>query len=163
MNGSRLLSFLLLGVVALAASGYMEPRWLRALGIDLEGLTGGQEVRAERARQATLQRKSEITAYRIQAKRGVVEQLVRQELTLFEAAAWFRFFNENPADYQDDYRRAWPGRCDGEKVCRQVIHWVYTDLYGGPPSSRAEAEKDRLEQVLEDYLKEHRTVELPQI
>jgi hypothetical protein len=160
MNRSRLRSFLLLGIVCLAGTGYLGTGWLSALGLDLECLAGGQEVRQERVRQAKLYHRGEVTASRIQAKRGVVEQLLHHELTLFEAAAWFRYFNENPPDCQDDYRKNWPGRSDGEKVCRQVINWVYTDLFHDVSPSRAEEEKDRLERILEEHLKEHQTVEL---
>jgi hypothetical protein len=160
MIGSRLVSALLLGIACLAGISYSRPEWWSALGFDRNSHLERDDC-AERTRTQKLQRRGEVSARRIEVKRGIVDQMLRSELTLFEAAAWFRYLNENPADCQDDYRKAWPGRSDGEKLCRQVINWVYTELYHQISPSRAEEERDRLEQILDKHLAEHGTVELP--
>ena len=54
------------------------------------------------------------------ARNQVVDRLLEGELTLIQAAAWFRYLNENPPRLASDYRGQWPGDSDGEKLCRVI-------------------------------------------
>ena len=71
---------------------------------------------------------SEIVHERIKAKNRVVARLLAKEISLLEAAAWFRYLNDNPPERPCDFRRMMPGASDGEKACRQVVEWA-----GGVP------------------------------
>src|SRR5262245_21325647 len=44
-----------------------------------------------------------IVQARMHAKNRVVERLLVGELSLVEAAAWFRFLNDNPPDHRSDF------------------------------------------------------------
>ena len=68
-----------------------------------------QEQEAERRREADLARKREIVERRISAKRQVARQVIGRELTLVQAAAWFRFLSETPEDCRE-YEPVRPGR-----------------------------------------------------
>jgi hypothetical protein len=93
---------------------------------------------------------------RIKGKIKVIDRLLAGELTLLEAAAWFRHLNDNPPEAPLDYRTHWPGGSDGEKLCRQVIYWVRMRR-----SPEAEGSAERLERELEELLAAGSEVELP--
>jgi hypothetical protein len=104
---------------------------------------------------------SDIVTDRIRVKQKVVERLLAGELSLVEAAAWFRFVNDHPPDCRCDFRRAMPGRSDGEKACRQVLAWAELDLKAGMPESQVELVRCRLEGELASLLAEGDEIELP--
>jgi hypothetical protein len=103
----------------------------------------------------------EIKQRRIQAKGQVVDRLLAGDLSLVQAAAWFRFLDDQPEDWPDDFRRRMPGRGDGDKACRQVISWVRIRLTGRLVRSQGAAAVDRLENELNVLLAENDDVELP--
>jgi hypothetical protein len=88
---------------------------------------------------------------RIRAKDAVATKVAAGEMGLLEAAAWFRHLNETPADTPDRHWRREPGRCDGERLCRQVIRYV-TNLQKEVISTE---ERDRLVLQLEEELAGH--------
>jgi hypothetical protein len=102
-----------------------------------------------------------VVAARLKEKERVVARLRDGELTLLEAAAWFRFLNDNPPEHPAVFRTRFPGRSDGEKACRQVIAWVKTTLFRTVPESQAASEVSRLEAELAALLAEHEHIELP--
>jgi hypothetical protein len=104
---------------------------------------------------------SEIARRRIRAKNKVVKQLLAGEMSLAEAAAWFRFVNDNPPEFRCDFRSTMPGRCDGEKACRQVISWVEGELPNRMPLSQADLVLCRLQGELDALLARGDRVELP--
>jgi hypothetical protein len=104
---------------------------------------------------------SRLLQKRIDWKNSVADRLVDGELTLAEAAAWFRYLNENPPHFQTEYRSVWPGDSDGEKLCRQVIGWVRARLYPTRPASEIEVLTIRLEEQLCALLAQGDAVELP--
>ena len=63
---------------------------------------------------------------RVEAKTAVIDRLLSGEVSLLEAAAWFRQLNDSPPEYPSDFRERCPGDGDGEKACRQVITWLET-------------------------------------
>lgn len=96
---------------------------------------------------------SKVALKRINARYRITDQLLAREITLFEAAAWFRFLNESPSNYPEQTWRLIPGATDEEKLCRQVILWMTNRLAGGrQPSAQAEEVIRALEKNLADHL-----------
>jgi hypothetical protein len=113
---------LMLGLIALAAG-------LSAVHLALSGRLGPMEPRRDRVALGSWRvepppKQTKVVFRRGQKKAEVIEELLRGKLTLLEAAAWFRFLNDNPPDYPARFREAFPGRSDGEKACRNVLQWL---------------------------------------
>jgi hypothetical protein len=105
--------------------------------------------------------KSEILLERVKARVKVIQRLVEGELSLLEAAAWFRFLGDHPAELPDDFRSHYPGRSDGEKACRQVIGWTESHLRARGDYSTRERLLRGLEDELNALCGEHEVIELP--
>ena len=73
---------------------------------------------------------------RIAVKQQVAAALVRGELSLAEAAAWFRESNGDDLNTILGLRDTYPGADAEELVFRQVLHFVRNDQYS-PPDLRA--------------------------
>jgi hypothetical protein len=123
----------------------------------------GPTLRDEQRREEELVRKDEVVVRRVAAKRRVVDEVIGGRLTLLEAAAWFRHFNNaDGARVRDGDFRGPPGRSEGERLCRQVLSWVHSDLQA-LPESHYRAVYGRLEAELEAELaRGHGMVELPE-
>lgn len=65
---------------------------------------------------------------RIRAKTEIIERLRRGELTLFEAAAWFRLLYEQGTAKERQQLNWYEGASLNERACRQVIRWAETEL-----------------------------------
>jgi hypothetical protein len=102
-----------------------------------------------------------VASERIRAKSRVVSGLLEGEMTLVEAAAWFRFVNDNPPEYPCLFRETITGRSDGEKACRQVIYWVRARLRAEMTASQADLVLCRLQGDLDTLLAQDDAVELP--
>lgn len=138
-----------LGMIALALV-VAEPTWLRSASAE-------QHVFLIQAPGEQVQ----IVQARMTAKSRVVDRLLAGELTLLEAAAYFRELNDKPSNYPCAYRLAWPGDSDGEKLCRQVIEWATSRCkVTRTPSERDEITR-RLENELDRLLCQGGPVELP--
>jgi hypothetical protein len=98
---------------------------------------------------------------RLKAKTRAVEQLAAGEMTLFEAAAWFMHWNQNPPGFPLVHNRAFPGESPEEKVCRQVLSWAQAHMRRTMPPSQAEEAICRLEAELADHIATHGRVILP--
>jgi hypothetical protein len=105
--------------------------------------------------------KSQIVQGRLAARTKVVERLLAHQLTLIEAAAWFRELNDNPPNLRCDYRNNYPGDSDGEKLCRQVIHWAEIHLNGTRTPSEVQEVVAGLWDELDRLLCQGGPVELP--
>lgn len=103
----------------------------------------------------------DVAIKRVIAKRKVIRRLVAREITLLEAAAWFRHLNDNPAQYPSHFRSHFLGASDGEKAARQVILWVQTQLSHTTPKSEADAIVARLKNELNELLARDPLIELP--
>ena len=90
---------------------------------------------------------SQIVQRRVQAKNAVTDRLLEGDLTLAEAASWFRYLCDNPPQYATN-RSNWPGDSEGEKLCRHVINWVSGYLSHSRPASEIERIVSRLEEQL---------------
>jgi hypothetical protein len=104
---------------------------------------------------------AQIAMRRVKEKTEVIRRLRRGELTLFEAAAWFRHINNEPPEYSNTTWQRLPGNCNNEKVCRQVLYWVTGQLVGRAPQSEINALLERLEGELQQHIVEHGSVILP--
>jgi hypothetical protein len=109
-----------------------------------------------------LLRETQATAERIRIKGMVLEALTSGELTLFEAAAWFRSLHEEPQSWHNpDYPR--PGHDDGERWCRVVIAWTEKHVRYSYSPGRADVVCRGLERELREHLQCHGTVKLPDV
>lgn len=93
-----------------------------------------------------------IAARRINAKTCVIEKLRAEELTLLEAAAWFRRLNAEPPSRPDHNWQRLPGDTPNEKLCRQVIRWLDATLCNRAPASEIATLTCRLEEELQCHL-----------
>lgn len=110
---------------------------------------------------APASRSSRMALQRIENKMRIIQNLLDGELTLLEAAAWFRFLNENPPEHRVDISNFWPGASDGEKACRQVIGFARAKLVQTTSASDADATLARLEDELNQHLAGCPIIELP--
>jgi hypothetical protein len=98
----------------------------------------------------------------IMAREAIARQVVEKDMTLFEAAAWFRHLNEEAGHSRQPYWQQLPGESDDEKVCRQVLLWVRKHLEAeGRHASEADATARALEKELEGHIAEHGRIILP--
>jgi hypothetical protein len=104
---------------------------------------------------------AEIFKQRARARSQVVKRLLQDDLTLLEAAAWFRFLGDNPPELPDDFRKRYPGDSDGEKACRKVICWAQALLRLPGANSQTADRLQRLEDELDSLCARTGTVELP--
>jgi hypothetical protein len=139
-------------VVTLAVLAVARPDW-----VCFDPTNAGRVTRLVEGPSET----SQILVRRIAAKNAVADRLVDDELTLADAAAWFRYFNETPPHCATDYRSAWPGDSDGEKLCRHVIGWVESRLVQFRTPSEIGLIVSRLEEQLCVLLAQKEAVELP--
>jgi hypothetical protein len=96
----------------------------------------------------SVERRLHVVPLRTKAKGRVIEQLAAGRITLFEAAAWFRWLNENPPDCLGESTDGWPGSSPDEKVCRQVLAYVRLEKRRVGADSQAEELADVLEMEL---------------
>jgi hypothetical protein len=102
-----------------------------------------------------------IVTQRFKAKRRVIEALLEGNLGLFEAAAWFHDLNSSPPAHPAEGWQRLPGRCDGEKLCRQVIGWARVHLQDVMPASQVMARLQEMEDELNAHIARHGKVVLP--
>jgi hypothetical protein len=97
---------------------------------------------------------------RSDAKNHIIDDLLAEKLTLFEGARGFRALYESPRAWCDP-RRPQPAWDDGESWCRLVIDWAEVKIAFERSQSEGEAVRQRLEDTLEEHLRYHCSVELP--
>jgi hypothetical protein len=157
----RLLTIVILVSVVLAGASCVLPSELLA-DLGLDGADFREAVRIyweESDRSAQLDRRDVLILSRLNGKNEIVRQLLAGKLTLWQAAARFQRLNEEPTEMKDlSYRQAFPGATAGESACRQVLHWVETELAGDQAADRAVLR--RLQAELDERLRRDGTVEL---
>jgi hypothetical protein len=142
----------------LAVLAAIKPQWAERVGLgDSERPDAEQRKRSEK-----LDYEHEVLVERIKAKREVTRRLVRGELTLLEAAAWFEHCNDNPPDCP---QKEWlgPNQSRGEYLTRQVIHWVRVELDEKLPPTQVEERIRKLETELQNHITQFGTVRLPKV
>jgi hypothetical protein len=149
---------LLLAVLAGARSQYFD-----SLAASWAALSEARQVsQREWQREERLRQQAPDLTRRMAIKEAVVRQLIAGELTLREAAAWFKYVNERPAGCETNYRAVFRGATAEESACRQVICWVKSELSGTAPGP-AETIVRRLEAELQGQLECEGKVELPDL
>jgi hypothetical protein len=115
---------------------------------------------AEERRQEELYRFDGVFIARSARRKAIVEEVRDGKLSLFEAAAEFKRLNNLPRPTKLDPLYPFPGKSENEKVCRQVITWLYSYVQDLPPS-QGQAVLERAEAELRDHLARNGTVILP--
>jgi hypothetical protein len=151
-TSTRVLLFLVLLTTVLAA-GSLPSRWRAPLALTWRDSPPAAQT-PEDVFAATIHQRSK-------AKHGIIQRLLAGEMGLLEAAAWFAYVNETPADYPDHHWHSLPGCCDGEKLCRLVISWAASDARGTLPARQRKARLRQLEEDLEKSRAADGTVTLP--
>jgi hypothetical protein len=116
----------------------------------------------EQSRQQKLDAQDGIPAQRLAIKTAATHQLIAGELTLPEAAAWFRYANEQVGAGRDYFREYHPSFSAEEAACRQVIEWVRAELNHTAPGQAAVVVR-RLEAELRGRLECEGKVVLPEL
>jgi hypothetical protein len=147
-TATRLLTGLVLLAFALLSVRAVPSGWLTPFGLQWQA----NRPRAGAATRVSPPTKQiAVVRWRIRAKDDVARRVLANDLGLLEAAAWFAYLNDMPAEQPDRYWQEIRGSSDGEKLCRQVIR--YARALDRPPGS--EELWDRRVLMLEEELKEH--------
>jgi hypothetical protein len=134
---------LLVCASALALAGYIlalaYPDWLVHLGTDLGSLP---ELRADLDEELEFGRRLEeqgaAVLARAQAKRQLLIDLIDGRLTLVETATRFQDVDRELAKWQVERLRAiWPGSCQVERYCHQIIQVAEWELSEHPDRAAA--------------------------
>ncbi len=137
--------------------------WFDSLSASWAALSEARRTfEGERQRRQRLAEQDGLAGQRMAVKEAVVRQLLAGELTLPEAAAWFRHVNERAGAGGDYFRALYPSLSAEEAACRQVILWVQVELNETAPGPAA-ATVRRLEAELEGHLRCEGKVELPDL
>jgi hypothetical protein len=107
-----------------------------------------------------LSHETQLVVERIHLKDAAVEKLLRGEMTLIEAAAWFRSLHDDTRTWRHPFYPR-PEHDDGESWCREVINWAETKMHAEHWASHADAMRQRLEAELQEQLECYGTVILP--
>jgi hypothetical protein len=98
---------------------------------------------------------------RLQAKECVVKEVREGRLTLLEAAVRFRDLNAQGRPNPMPLQEAFTGSTDAERVCRQVISWVYEEVRL-TDTRQAEKLRASLEEDLRHLLARQETLSWPE-
>jgi hypothetical protein len=137
---------LLLGVAALGTLVLLARGWRHRDIVSGEPVPQPEKVRLE------LEQKLRALNRRNLGKHRVVRAVLAGQVTLQEAAAYFRALDrEGPPVRWDLIRAHWPGSSDDERYCHQVIWWAYWE---GAESNElhAAAVRDNLLAELDEHL-----------
>jgi hypothetical protein len=103
---------------------------------------------------------SEVVILRILAKQHLTSEVAAGRQPLLEAAALFRELNRLPPALHPVDHPSLAGRSEDELLCRHVIAYVAA-RDGDWPESAAEAAVARLEAELQEELRRHGAIHLP--
>jgi hypothetical protein len=130
------------------------------LSLRQRGLLGGAEPGRPAHASVLIEPANEAALRRLDAKCAVARRLIDGELTLLEAAAWYRYIDEAMPPAGDLTLPGEEGLSEGERYCRMAIRWAGPEARQTSPS-RAEAVASRLAAELEQ-LRRAAAIELPQ-
>ncbi|HLJ94034.1 MAG TPA: hypothetical protein VKU02_12680 [Gemmataceae bacterium] len=144
---------LLICVAGIVLAGYVleiaHPGWVPELATDLRNLP---EIRSDLYGElelgGTLAEQMAVTGARTETKHRMLKALLDQRLTLVETATRFRDLDSAlRGGAENRLRGVWPGRCDVERYCHQIIQISEWELFEQP--SKAEAVVARLKTELQ--------------
>lgn len=107
-----------------------------------------------------LTRELQATLERTNTKEKIADMVIGDEMSLIEAAAWFRSLHDKRTSW-DYLLRPGSGQNEGEGWCRIAIDYVDNKVRFEQSPSRADALRQRLEAELKEHLDCHGGVELP--
>jgi hypothetical protein len=151
---TRTLLVLVLMSGALAAAMVFRPHWLT-------DTVGQPSASAFDFLSSPPDERCQQITHRVRMKEAIAQQVADGELSLIEAAVLFRRLRAAGSTYTDNSWQELPGNSEGEKLCRQVIFWVTSDLSGSPREDLLPALQTRLEKELERLLARDGVVHLP--
>jgi hypothetical protein len=129
-NGLRLTCMTVTIIAVALAAALFRPEWAGDLALEKCSWRNawpdsqGTNARIDRCRRAVARRSA--------AKRQITWDLIDGHLTLFEAAALFRRWNEEYPRLPDPFI---PGDSIEECLCRQVIEWAQLELQERHPGA----------------------------
>jgi hypothetical protein len=145
-----LLTCISLSVDSLLEGGFLSDSFDDCISL-LEAQSKGEQIIREAA----------TTTRRLHAKAEIAEALQNGDMTLIDAAAYFRWLHEDPKTWHYPDRPR-PEPQDTEGWCREVIEWTARYLSFGPPPNQTDGLRPRLEAELQTQLGGHGTVTLPE-
>lgn len=104
-----------------------------------------------RSKNEQLEGEADSTFKRIEVKSRIAEALRKGEMTLIDAAAYFRALHDDPRSWRYPNRPR-PEQTDGEGWCRLVIEWTVRNSSNEQAPSQTEALHERLETELQKLL-----------
>jgi hypothetical protein len=111
-------------------------------------------------RTAKLERYGARLLERTEARRAVINYLVDGQLTLLEAAQYFRTLNDSDPEHATSEFDIYEGQTEAEQFCRRVIAYASGEMKLSAPE-RANQVVSRLEVELSEYLARYGRVEWP--
>ena len=137
-----------LGAASLALFTF-RPTWAVHAGLDVWNLPElERNLAAHEDLRQQLEHKDDIIVERIAAKENVIRELIKEHLTLPEAAARFRKLNTESESCPGSPPDCFPGQTESERYCRQVLRWVEIETQTWQPAE-AEEVRCRLEAELD--------------
>jgi hypothetical protein len=137
----------------------------RCTGIDLDHLSSSAaqaQLRRERDRTVALDRALAKARLRAEAKMELIAELAAGRLTLLQAAACLRALPDAPPYFWTLMHGYWPGKSEGERLCRYLIAFTQ-DMLTDQQRTEAASVIARLEKELQDHLRRHGDVRLPKV
>jgi hypothetical protein len=143
-----------LGILLIVLLGvWTQPDVFDRWGLNIGGMSEWREKEQRfMQRRDAVARENQALRDRIVAKGEVTRELLAGRITLLQAARRFRDLNDSPIAYPSMFWRRYPGRSDGEKLCREVLRWVEAYLKD-LPGSQSPIRLRQLEQELAENLR----------
>jgi hypothetical protein len=158
---SRLLTGFLIGSALLLTFASLSAEWVLEASTVTDS-TGQRISLWEAYRQGQrLSRAVQETKERTAAKERIADMVAGNEITLIEAAAWFRALHRTP-DSWNNIMCPRPGEQEGKEWCCLVITYVEMKTRNEQSVSQAEFVKQRLQADLQEQLDRHGNIELPE-
>lgn len=108
-----------------------------------------------------LARELQDTTERTRVKESVTESVLADEMTLVEAASWFRSLYRDPCGWHNPNRPC-PEYEDAEAWCREVMEWLESKVLHEHSPSQAEAMHQRWENELRKQRERSEGLQLPE-
>lgn len=157
---SRLLSGLLGGTALLLTFASLSAEWMIEACMVTDS-TGQRISLLEAHRKGQrLTREVQEALERGRTKDRIADMTVSGEMSLLEAAAWFRSLHQDPRSW-NDFAHPRPGEHEGKAWCLAVIDYVEAKTRYEQSASQAEVVQQRLQAELQAQLDGRADVELP--
>jgi hypothetical protein len=158
---SRLIGIALICAALLLSFTDVPVEWLHEMLVGTDAVREHISLVEEHWRGVRLTQEVDVVRERLGAKDGIVEQLIAEEITLFQAGAWFLALHDAP-ELLARLRQAFPSSSDSESACRQAIAWTAIRVRFTQSPEQSEAVRQRLEAELREHVERYGTVELPE-